>query len=311
VLHWSTIVVAIFLAGMVVSAAHLAAGLVAVRRLIAGSRPLEDAPLNAEVASLRQRLDIIRPVSLYESTEVATPATVGWRRPAILLPTPWHAWGDAERRAGVARDPALAQVRLELVVKLLREPVGADRRALADGVRGLDDRDHERVGPERAVHEVRIARVAGHHQFARLHRQRRLALRRRGAQRRRQRNKGARHAACAPSTTIRSLLHGVLHHVCGAARGGPRSVKVRTAITPGNEEVARLRDSASVRRRFASRSCLLAVIGRRKRPAPNGSAPGGGGRCGCIQQVVLKTLSSTLRSEKSTSPSLSKSAAGL
>jgi beta-lactamase regulating signal transducer with metallopeptidase domain len=105
-LHWSTVVVALFLAGMVVSAAHLAAGLVAVRRLISGSRPLEDAALVAELTSLRQRLNIIRPVSLHESTEVATPATVGWRRPAILLPTAWQTWSDAERRAVLAHELA-------------------------------------------------------------------------------------------------------------------------------------------------------------------------------------------------------------
>ena len=104
--RWTVFVVALFLAGMAISGVHLVAGLVAVRRLIAGSRPLEDAPLTAELASLRQRLKITRPVSLHESTEVATPATVGWRRPAVLLPSAWRSWSDVELRAVLAHELA-------------------------------------------------------------------------------------------------------------------------------------------------------------------------------------------------------------
>jgi beta-lactamase regulating signal transducer with metallopeptidase domain len=105
-LRWTVIVVALFLVGMAVSGVHLVAGLVAVRRLITGSHPLEDATLIAELASLRQRLNIIRPVSLHESTEIATPATVGWRRPVILLPPMWQTWSDVERRSVLAHELA-------------------------------------------------------------------------------------------------------------------------------------------------------------------------------------------------------------
>ncbi len=47
-----------------------------------------------------------RPVAALESDEVATPATLGWRRPAVLLPPSWQSWDDGERRAVLAHEMA-------------------------------------------------------------------------------------------------------------------------------------------------------------------------------------------------------------
>jgi hypothetical protein len=48
----------------------------------------------------------IRPVQVLESDEVATPATVGWRRAVVYLPGDWRGWTVAERRAVLAHEVA-------------------------------------------------------------------------------------------------------------------------------------------------------------------------------------------------------------
>src|SRR5690606_37104818 len=74
--------------------------------LQAGSQIIDDAAITAELRRLRQELRIVRPVSLLESTDIATPATVGSRRPAILLPPAWRTWAAVERRAILAHELA-------------------------------------------------------------------------------------------------------------------------------------------------------------------------------------------------------------
>ncbi len=46
---------------------------------------------------------------LLESNEMATPATIRWRTPTVLLPPDWRTWDDVERRVALAHE--LAHVR--------------------------------------------------------------------------------------------------------------------------------------------------------------------------------------------------------
>ncbi|MBA4104902.1 MAG: hypothetical protein C0485_04010 [Pirellula sp.] len=103
---WATWIVSILLAGMLLGLAHLAISLLAVRRLIARSQPLIDPALLAELNALRSQLGITRPVTLCVSQEIATPATVGTRRPVLLLPSNWQSWSLFERRAVLAHELA-------------------------------------------------------------------------------------------------------------------------------------------------------------------------------------------------------------
>lgn len=103
---WATWIVSILLAGMLLGLAHLAISLLAVRRLIARSQSLIDPALLAELNALRSQLGITRPVTLCVSQEIATPATVGTRRPVLLLPSNWQSWSLFERRAVLAHELA-------------------------------------------------------------------------------------------------------------------------------------------------------------------------------------------------------------
>ena len=107
--NWRGWLVAGFLAGLVLGAARLALGLRGLARLRASSRPLEDRELEELVAGLRAELGCVRRVELRESTELVTPATIGWRRPIVLLPTDWRDWDREERRAVLSHE--LAHVR--------------------------------------------------------------------------------------------------------------------------------------------------------------------------------------------------------
>ena len=104
--RWPAWAACVFFAGLAVALARLILGLWAVRTLRARSRPIDDPGLLALVSSLRSEMDLARPIDLRETSEVGTPATVGWRRPAVLLPRGWDRWDDLERRAVLAHELA-------------------------------------------------------------------------------------------------------------------------------------------------------------------------------------------------------------
>jgi hypothetical protein len=107
--RWPAWVVVAYLAGVAAGLAWLGLGLRAVSLVRRRSRPIDDPALLDQVEGLRDELGLARPVALRESEELATPATVGWLRPALLLPEDWRAWDDRERRAVLAHE--LAHVR--------------------------------------------------------------------------------------------------------------------------------------------------------------------------------------------------------
>src|SRR5205085_1217655 len=80
-------------------AVRLIAGWLAIRRLLAGSRIVDQHDVSRLLAELRQALAVTRTIDLRESDQLTTAATVGWRRPAILLPREWRGWTNGELRA--------------------------------------------------------------------------------------------------------------------------------------------------------------------------------------------------------------------
>ncbi len=95
-----------FLASLCAGFARLGLGILAVSRLRARSLPLHDFALDEEIQLLRAELSCTRRVEVRETSELQTPATLGWRRPLLLLPFDWRDWGHAELRAVLAHELA-------------------------------------------------------------------------------------------------------------------------------------------------------------------------------------------------------------
>jgi beta-lactamase regulating signal transducer with metallopeptidase domain len=88
---------------------RLLAGLWAVHTCYRRSQPLSDPCLLADRDELARALAVCRPVELRVLSGLGTPATIGWRRPIILLPAQWPDWNPVERRSVLAHE--LAHVR--------------------------------------------------------------------------------------------------------------------------------------------------------------------------------------------------------
>jgi hypothetical protein len=88
---------------------RLAAGLWAMLRLRSRSKPVADRSLIDEVDVLRAEMGCLKSVVVHSSTDLITPATIGWGQTLILLPEDWPTWDAGERRAVLAHE--LAHVR--------------------------------------------------------------------------------------------------------------------------------------------------------------------------------------------------------
>lgn len=103
---WPAWCVVLFLAPASLGLLRLALGLRAVRVLRNRSQTIHDPSLCDLLDILRAQLGSARRVSVQETTDIATPATVGWLRPVILLPVGWREWDESERRAVLAHELA-------------------------------------------------------------------------------------------------------------------------------------------------------------------------------------------------------------
>ena len=81
-------------------------GLLAIRRLRGRCSPITDHQLDHDLHQVQAELRFSRPLDVRESSEIASPATVGFRRPALLLPADWRDWAPEERRAVLAHELA-------------------------------------------------------------------------------------------------------------------------------------------------------------------------------------------------------------
>ncbi|TWT90954.1 Regulatory protein BlaR1 [Pseudobythopirellula maris] len=94
---------------LALGAGRFAWGLWSVAGLVNRSKPIgEEASAAAAVlAELSEKLALPQKVLLRESSDVVTPATVGWRRPLILLPAAaWRDWSEEEMRAVLSHELA-------------------------------------------------------------------------------------------------------------------------------------------------------------------------------------------------------------
>lgn len=103
--YWD-IFVGVVLVGASVSVLRLGVGYRAVARLRRLSRPIHDPSLLDELQRLRRLIHVCKTVELRESMAVAPAATIGWRRPVILLSDDWRSWPPDDLRAVLAHELA-------------------------------------------------------------------------------------------------------------------------------------------------------------------------------------------------------------
>ncbi|MEX2140246.1 MAG: DUF1559 domain-containing protein [Pirellulales bacterium] len=104
--QWPAVLAVVFLAGVGIALVRLLVGLIAVTRYRRSARPIDDEPLLTEIEELKRALNCRRAVTVCESNTIGTPATIGWRRPLVLLPADWRQWNATDRRAVLAHELA-------------------------------------------------------------------------------------------------------------------------------------------------------------------------------------------------------------
>lgn len=106
---WRAFMAIAFLSATTLGVLRFVVGWLAVGRLRRRSHLLRDAELTELVDVLQAELGCTQPVALRESSALVTAATVGWRRPVILLPIQWRNWSKLQRQAVLAHE--LAHIR--------------------------------------------------------------------------------------------------------------------------------------------------------------------------------------------------------
>ena len=99
--RWTAIAAWIWLAGIVVVASRVAAGLIRLRGIAGRATPVVDGPWRDAVDEISASLRPRRPVRILVSDESPLVATWGWRQPLILLPRQALNW-SADRIRVVA-----------------------------------------------------------------------------------------------------------------------------------------------------------------------------------------------------------------
>jgi prepilin-type processing-associated H-X9-DG protein len=120
--RWQATAGVILLAAMALGLTWLTLGIAAVRRERRRGRPVGDAELAELIDVLCAELDCRRQIEVRQCDGLTTAATVGWRRPVILLPGDWPHWTDAQRRAVLAHE--IAHVRSRDFASLIFGQIG-------------------------------------------------------------------------------------------------------------------------------------------------------------------------------------------
>jgi beta-lactamase regulating signal transducer with metallopeptidase domain/type II secretory pathway pseudopilin PulG len=107
--RWPMILGIVFGALILVGLARLVIGLVVVRSYYRRSEAVSEPRILGVLDVLQAALSCRRAIELRESAEVATAATIGWRKPVILLPGDWRAWTEPECHAVLAHEVAHIQ----------------------------------------------------------------------------------------------------------------------------------------------------------------------------------------------------------
>jgi beta-lactamase regulating signal transducer with metallopeptidase domain len=103
---WLDWLALVFLMGAGFCMVRFMLGLWGIHRLRRRSRSLDDPVLKRRVERLMAQMDCRSEVEIHETGELTSAATVGWRRPCVLLPLDWRRWSDPELQAVLAHELA-------------------------------------------------------------------------------------------------------------------------------------------------------------------------------------------------------------
>ncbi len=102
--QWPAYVVVAVMATICLLLARLALAVRSAQRLLRTGQRHVDSRLTTRVERLRSQLGCSREVAILISPEIPSAATVGWRRPAVLLSSAWPQWSDTELNAVLAHE---------------------------------------------------------------------------------------------------------------------------------------------------------------------------------------------------------------
>jgi len=103
---WFQVFGVIFATGIVVGVVRLIGGLWSVRLFVRASRPLKTPELREQVDLLRAEMGCTASVEVRECPHLTTAATVGWRKPVILLSDTWRSWNETQLKSVLAHEIA-------------------------------------------------------------------------------------------------------------------------------------------------------------------------------------------------------------
>ena len=104
--NWRAYIVVLFAVGGLMGIIRLVIGLAAVRAYRLRAKPITDASLQETADVLLAELSGPKSITLCESNQLTTPATIGWLRPIIILPIDWRNWSELERRVVLSHEIA-------------------------------------------------------------------------------------------------------------------------------------------------------------------------------------------------------------
>jgi beta-lactamase regulating signal transducer with metallopeptidase domain len=104
--RWTAIVAGLAGTATALGVLRLLLGLWAIRHGWRRSQPVNDSDLLHLVEELCMALDVKQPVTVRESADLTTAATIGWWKPVLLLPADWRRWTGAQTRVVVAHELA-------------------------------------------------------------------------------------------------------------------------------------------------------------------------------------------------------------
>jgi beta-lactamase regulating signal transducer with metallopeptidase domain len=102
-LHW---LAATFAVGVLLGLVRLLGGIVGVKLMVRSSRPLRNQRLREMIETLSAEMRCHVQIEVRESNRLATAATVGWRRPVILISDTWKSWKPHQLRSVLAHEIA-------------------------------------------------------------------------------------------------------------------------------------------------------------------------------------------------------------